>query len=210
MAGPAGQGLHVRAGNAMGRTRDGLLDGALACIERDGLRRLTMSGICARSGVAKATLYNHFRTKADVLAALVGREVDRVADTALQAAASGGLAEGLDAAVTYVAGLTAGRTVAGSEPGALVPLVTPGEGPGWLHARQRAAHVLHLDPGHPVIALTLAWLGSALLAAPPAAARHATAILLADAATAAQLSPPAQPAGGATVVTVAGAGGANP
>ncbi len=201
MPGLAGPGLHVRAGNAMGRTRDGLLDGALASIERDGLRRLTMSGICARSGVAKATLYNHFRTKPDVLAALVWREVDRVADAALASAASGGLAAALAGAADRLAGFAAGRVVAASEPGVLVGLLTTGDGPGWAHARERAAGVLGADPGHPLVDLTLVWLGSVLLAPPPATARQATAALLAQAAEQARPSRPpevAEVTGGST------------
>jgi AcrR family transcriptional regulator len=172
----------------MSRTRDGLLDGAAAAIRRDGLRRLTMSGICTRSGVAKATLYNHFRTKPDVLAALVRREVDRVADTALAAAAVGTLADALDAAAAYISEIPAGRVVAQGEPGALVPMLTPGEGPGWAHARERAASVLALEPSHPLVDLTLVWLGSVLLAPPAATARRATAVLLAESAATAHLA----------------------
>ena len=41
-----------------------------------------MSAVATRSGVSKATLYNHFRTKDDVLRALVLREVELLADDA--------------------------------------------------------------------------------------------------------------------------------
>lgn len=190
--GPAVSGLHVRAGNAMGRTREGLLDAALTSIERDGPRRLTMSGICERSGVAKATLYNHFRTKADVLAAVVWREVDRVADTARDAAATGGLADGLEAAAAYVATSSAARAVAASDPGALVALLGPSPSPNWLHARQRAAEVLDVDPAHPVVDVTLAWLGAALLTPGGAAERRATSLFLAEATRASTWSTPAR------------------
>ena len=179
-----GGGLHTRAGNAMGRTRDGLLDGAVASIQRDGLRHLTMSGICTRSGVAKATLYNHFRTKADVLSAVVGREVDRVADVAQSATAAGSLADGLNAAADYVATFAPGRAVAAGEPQALVPLLTAGTGRGWEHARGRASAVLDVDPGDPLVDLVLAWLGSVLMAAPTPTSRRANAELLAAAAAA--------------------------
>jgi AcrR family transcriptional regulator len=192
----------------MERTRDGLLDGALVCIQRDGLRRLTMSGICTRSGVAKATLYNHFRTKADVLAALVGREVDRVADMAYAAAhgaAHGAaLGDGLAAAADYVAAFAPGRTVALSEPQALVPLLTLGEGPGWAHARARAAGVLSADPQDPVVDLVLVWLGSVLIAAPAPQSRRAAAELIAAAAAA----PRSRPADGEDIDPVPGASAA--
>ena len=168
----------------MGRTRDGLLDGAVASIQRDGLRHLTMSGICTRSGVAKATLYNHFRTKADVLSAVVAREVDRVADVARSATSGGSLADGLSAAADYVATFAPGRAVAAGEPQALVPLLTAGSGRGWEHARDRASAVLDVDPTDPLVDLVLAWLGSVLMAAPSPVSRRANAELLAAAAAA--------------------------
>jgi AcrR family transcriptional regulator len=40
--------------------------------------RITMSEVASRAGVAKATLYNHFRTREDVLAALLLHEVARL------------------------------------------------------------------------------------------------------------------------------------
>ena len=96
-AGPEHQaGAHTRSGNAMGRTRRGLLAGAAVAFAEHGLRRATMQHVAAAAGVAKATLYNHFRTKDDVAAALLEAELDRL--TALAAAgprgrALGGLAE---------------------------------------------------------------------------------------------------------------------
>ena len=56
-------GVHSRAGNAMQRTRSALLDGAVRAIEKHGARRATMADIAMLAGVAKGTLYNHFRTK---------------------------------------------------------------------------------------------------------------------------------------------------
>ena len=61
-------GSHTRAGNAMNRTRAGLLAGAARAFADQGLRRSTMQSVAAAAGVAKATLYNHFRTKDDVVA----------------------------------------------------------------------------------------------------------------------------------------------
>ena len=71
-------GSHTRAGNAMGRTRLGLLTGAARAFAQHGLRRSTMQSVAAAAGVAKATLYNHFRTKDDVATALLGLELDRL------------------------------------------------------------------------------------------------------------------------------------
>jgi AcrR family transcriptional regulator len=166
----------------MNRTRDGLLDGALACIERDGLRRLTMSAICVRSGVAKATLYNHFRTKSEVLAALVGREVDRAFAAAEAAQVSGGLAAALAAAAEYVGTGRAVRRVAGHEPALLVGLLTPARTPPWDELRARLGVLADVPVEHPVVDLVLLWLGSQLVAPQPGLELDASAGLLAAAA----------------------------
>ena len=62
----------------MNRTRAGLLAGAARAFAEHGLRRSTMQSIAAAAGVAKATLYNHFRTKDEVAAALLAVELDRL------------------------------------------------------------------------------------------------------------------------------------
>ena len=59
------------------RSRAAILDGARAAILASG-SKLTMSQIAARAGVAKATLYNHYRTREDVLADLLLAEIDAV------------------------------------------------------------------------------------------------------------------------------------
>ena len=79
-------GTRSRAGNAMARTRAGLLDGARRAVAAQGCRQTTMNDIAACSGVAKATLYNHFRTKDDVWSALVEAEVREVAAECAEAA----------------------------------------------------------------------------------------------------------------------------
>ena len=77
-------GAHTRAGNAMGRTRQGLLAGAARAFAEQGLRRSTMQSVAAAAGVAKATLYNHFRTKDDVVRALLSAELDRLTGLATE------------------------------------------------------------------------------------------------------------------------------
>jgi AcrR family transcriptional regulator len=73
------QGTHSRAGNAMNRTRAALLSGAALAVEATGTK-ITMAQVAAAAGVAKATLYNHFRTREAVLAALLLDQVRRVVD----------------------------------------------------------------------------------------------------------------------------------
>jgi AcrR family transcriptional regulator len=66
----------------MGRTRLTLLAGAARAFAEQGLRRSTMQSVAAAAGVAKATLYNHFRTKDEVARALLALELDRLSATA--------------------------------------------------------------------------------------------------------------------------------
>jgi AcrR family transcriptional regulator len=72
---PRGAG---RIGGALGRTRLGLLAGAARAFAEQGLRRSTMQSVATAAGVAKATLYNHFRTKDEVARALLALELDRL------------------------------------------------------------------------------------------------------------------------------------
>jgi AcrR family transcriptional regulator len=57
------------------RSRALIVDGARKAVAASGAR-ITMAEIAARAGVAKATLYNHFRTREEVLAALLLAEID--------------------------------------------------------------------------------------------------------------------------------------
>ena len=91
-------GLRTRSGNAMQRTRTAILDAALDCIATQGVRRTTMTDLATAGGVAKATLYNHFRTKDDVLAALVDAQVASLAEACRVVAAEVGLAAALEQA----------------------------------------------------------------------------------------------------------------
>lgn len=71
------KGTHSRAGNAMNRTRAALLAGAAQAVAVSGTK-ITMAQVAAAGGVAKATLYNHFRTREAVLAALLVDQVDKI------------------------------------------------------------------------------------------------------------------------------------
>ena len=61
----------------MARSRAAILDGARNVVTANGTK-VTMAQVAARAGVAKATLYNHFRTREDVLDALLLDEIDRL------------------------------------------------------------------------------------------------------------------------------------
>ena len=163
-------GLRTRSGNAMQRTRVAILDAAEACVAAAGVRRTTMSEIASRGGVAKATLYNHFRTTDDVLAALVEARV-----AGLAAAVEGRpVFDALEHVATVLRESAALRRVAQEEPALLVPLAVPGEVRGWDAARSAVVALVGAESAE----LVLRWLVSQLLwpAEPGAAAAVAGAL----------------------------------
>jgi AcrR family transcriptional regulator len=113
------RGAHTRAGNAMNRTRQGLLDGAARAFADAGLRGSTMLSIARAAGVAKATLYNHFRAKDEVARALLSAEIRRVVGTGRHRP----LAEALLVVGSEVAGHPVLRRLAVDEPAVLVRLL---------------------------------------------------------------------------------------
>ena len=189
-------GTRTRSGNAMLRTRANLLDATAHCVERYGVRRTTMGDIALKAVVAKATLYNHFRTKDDVLAALVDARVATLADRCEAVAAgrpvaapdgvgSPDLGRGLAAALRVAAaGLASDgplRRVVADEPALAARLCTPGDGRGWAGVRTRVAQVLvaaGIAAEPPVVDVVLRWLTSQVLwPAPPEEAAAAAAVL---------------------------------
>ena len=181
-------GTRSRAGNAMLRTRAALLEGAQRAVEKYGVRRTSMSELANTAGIAKGTLYNHFRTKDDVWAALIEHEVTALADECVVVCRSEGLAAALERAADRIAAHAGLRRLAADEPGVVAKLVDVGDGPGWSAARIAVADVLavqlvDVEPTDGRVATVLRWLVS-FVASPgrPGEAR-AGAELLAEAST---------------------------
>jgi len=172
----------------MGRGHEAALRGALAAVEKYGSRKATMGDIAMLAGIAKATLYNHFRTRDDVYLAVVANEVARVA-----AAARTKLPDGLDGAIAEAARLigehAAIRKIAVDDPAALAALATAGDGLAWVAARAAIASALS-DRGYvdspAAVDLVLRYLASQLLVPSTAEARTSAAALLTSAVAAQQ------------------------
>jgi AcrR family transcriptional regulator len=159
-------GTRARAGNAMARTRGALLEAAGECLGRYGIRKTTMVDVASRSRVAKATLYNHFRTKDDLLAAYVEDRVASLVATASATASEHGLVAALRGVASALAADAPLRRAATEEPGLLAPLAVPGPGRGWVVAKQGAAAVLTaggVDPSADAVEALLRWVTSQLL-----------------------------------------------
>jgi len=155
-------GLRSRAGNAMERTRAAVLDGAARAVEKHGARRATMGDIAVLAGIAKGTLYNHFRAKDAVYSAAVEAAVRALAEECALAARDD-LAEALALAAERIGGHPALRRIASDEPAALAPMVTPDDGPAWGLARDGVRTVLDAagrvsDPA--AVDVVLRWLVS--------------------------------------------------
>ena len=151
----------------MGRTRLGLLQGAARAFADRGLRGSTMQSVAVAAGVAKATLYNHFRTKDDVARALLAAELER-----LTAQAAGlPLEEALVALSDELGGHPVLRRLVETEPDVLTALLTV-DGEDWAGAGRAAGRRARRARG-------LGRAGRALAAGRRAAARaldHAAAV----------------------------------
>ena len=151
-------GTRSRAGNAMGRTRAALLDGARRAVEVSGTK-ITMAQVATAAGVAKATLYNHFRTREAVLAALVEDEVAAlVAELAGQP-----LPDALAAAAGRLSRHPLLRVLARAEPSTLARLgaIDP-TARGWQLARD-GVHAALARGSRGGEDFTLRWLASFVL-----------------------------------------------
>jgi AcrR family transcriptional regulator len=124
----------------MNRTRRGLLEGAARAFAQQGLRRCTMQAVAAAAGVAKATLYNHFRTKDEVARALLVVELDRL----IALAAALPLADALAALADECAGHPVVRRLAETEPEVLAALLAV-EQQQWAEVTGRLAAALCVE-----------------------------------------------------------------
>jgi AcrR family transcriptional regulator len=138
-------GTRARAGNAMGRTRVGILEATGRAVEKYGVRRATMGDVASVAGIAKGTLYNHFRTKNDLLTAAIAAGIEALGDDCVAMASSNGEA-GLAGALRHAAETLSAHPalvrVAAEEPAELIRLLLPGYDGAWPAARAAVARVI--------------------------------------------------------------------
>jgi len=80
----------MASGKPRGIGKEGLLDAAQAMISEVGVQALTMEGVAASAGVTKGGLIYHFKTRDDLLAALVERMMRQIQERNQVRAASQG------------------------------------------------------------------------------------------------------------------------
>jgi AcrR family transcriptional regulator len=156
------RGLRSRAGNAMNRTRAALLDGAVRAVAAHGVRRSTMADIASLAGVAKATLYNHFRTKEAVFAAVLDARVRGLTEDCVRIARSD-LAAALACAAERIGSDPALRRIARDEPAVVASFARLGSGGVWYTARAGLHELLTAagrDAADHHVELVLRWLTS--------------------------------------------------
>jgi AcrR family transcriptional regulator len=168
------KGTHTRAGNAMDRTRAALLAGAARAVEVSGTK-ITMAQVAAAAGVAKATLYNHFRTREAVLAALLDHELD----TIIEKLAGKPLGDALVEAASAIATNPVRRGLARVEPALLAALGRIDESAGGWQRAQAAVSTALAAAGRGGAETVLRWLASYVLsdAAPSSIARDVAVLL---------------------------------
>jgi AcrR family transcriptional regulator len=180
-------GLHSRAGNAMSRTRAALLAGAARAVAATGTK-ITMAQVAAAAGVAKATLYNHFRTREAVLDALLVDQVDALAE----AHAGKPLAVALVDTAAALSDHPVLRGLRDVEPALLAALGRIDlRAAGWQRARAAVDAALSAD-GRAGTDTVLRWLASYLISpARPEPIAADVAVLLAGLPAAAPVDRPA-------------------
>ena len=167
----------------MGRSRAAALDGARRVFAENGIRKASMADVAVRGGLAKATLYNHFRTKSELVAGLVLDDVADLAQDCVDLAkddAAVALTRAADAVATnpVVVGL---RTV---EPNALLAAATVSDGQVWTEIRRHVGRLLDtadVSSAPENVDLVCRWLVS-FLTAPGSSANRAEQARLISAA----------------------------
>ena len=107
------QPKYQHQGSLHRRTEEALLEGTQSRLARVGIAGLSMIEMADHSQVSRATLYNHFRDKDAVLAALLTSEVNRICSEATKAGTPADALEALSIAISSDKALAAIRTFDG-------------------------------------------------------------------------------------------------
>ena len=160
--------------SGIGRTRAVLVAGAARAFADAGVRGATMQEVAAAAGVAKATLYNHFRTKDEIVRALLDAELERL--TAL--ATSLPREQALAALADELGEHPVLRRLAAGEPETLMELLDV-SAPTWGALTDRLAAAL--DSDRDGAETCLRWLLGVVLQPARSSLRHRSAGRLAAA-----------------------------
>lgn len=153
----------------MARTRVGLLDATRSALAKYGARKATMGDVATVAGVAKATVYNHFRTRGELLLALADHDVASLLADLADRTEQVGLAPALAAAARTLGEHPVIRRLAEDEPGLLAAVALPRGAAHqvWATARQALMAQIATITGPATVAegseVVLRWLAAHLL-----------------------------------------------
>lgn len=134
------------------RTQSAILEGAKNLIATVGLSKMSMIEIADTSQVSRATLYNHYRDKESVLAALCDSEIRRLVSIAQ---AEGNPTDALEALSLHVSSDTALAHMRTSDPAQLAQAFSAMNHPLWIQFKNALALIL----GSQILAdLAVRWL----------------------------------------------------
>jgi AcrR family transcriptional regulator len=133
------------------RSRESILAGAKIVISEVGSYESNMGDIAARAQVSRATVYNHFVDKEEMMNTLLESEIDRFSALA-QAAPS--KAEALALLSREISADPALRTMVRTDPTDIAAFVTISESPHWAHVARELSAIFGSHNG----GLVLRWL----------------------------------------------------
>jgi AcrR family transcriptional regulator len=134
--------LYARQSATSNKSRAAIFNGAKLIIAEVGNYQSNIADIALRSQVSKATIYNQFADKAEMMECLVESEIIRLTDLALAASSR---QEALYALSTAISQDEALRKLTQSDPSDIAKLVTISNHPTWVLAHQGIAKIFGAD-----------------------------------------------------------------
>jgi AcrR family transcriptional regulator len=134
--------LYARQSATSNKSRAAIFNGAKLIIAEVGNYQSNIADIALRSEVSKATIYNQFADKAEMMECLVESEVIRLTQVALAATSR---QEALYALSTAISQDEALRKLTQSDPSDIAKLVTISNHPTWVLAHQGIAKIFGAD-----------------------------------------------------------------
>ena len=144
---------YARQHSTSNKSRAAIFAGAKLVIAEVGNYQSNIADIALRAQVSKATIYNQFADKAEMMECLVESEVIRLTDMALAASSR---QEALYALSTAISQDEALRKLTKSDPSDIAKLVTISNHPTWVLAHQGIAKIFGADSA--VCGVILRWL----------------------------------------------------
>ncbi len=144
---------YARQNATSNKSRAAIFAGAKAVIAQVGNYQSNIADIALRAQVSKATIYNQFADKAEMIEQLVESEVARLINLALSANSR---EEGLYLLSKSISQDEALRRLVETDPNDIAKLVTISTHPTWVLAHQGVAKVFVADTA--ICGLILRWL----------------------------------------------------